>query len=245
MRYNNRLENKTTFIIGFMANMDDKKVVKEDIHSKHDLQKLISDVILEAQEKQRREFGKELHDNVNQVLATAKMFLGMAECDAERKEEFIRRSRLNLILAMEEIRKLSKSMVTPSLSIGLKDALIELAEQINFGGQINLRLSYRNKNNDKISPEIEVMLYRIAQEQLNNILKHAEAKKVILTVVISNDLIKMSIKDDGVGFDITKRCNGVGLKNIETRVLYCSGKMNIKTVPGKGCAIEIIIPRRN
>jgi two-component system, NarL family, sensor histidine kinase UhpB len=237
-----RLQNKTTFLIGTMSNMAVGKLLKNNFPSKPDLQKLISEVIIEAQEKQRRELGKELHDNVNQVLATAKMFLGMAECDAERKEEFIKLGRSNLILAMEEIRKLSKSMVTPSLAIGLKEAIIELAEQINFTGRIHVGVIYKTNEQKKISPEIELMLYRISQEQLNNILKHANASEVIIDFSLDKGRIKLSIKDNGIGFNPHKRSDGVGLKNIEARVQYYSGKLSINASPGKGCLLEIIIP---
>jgi two-component system, NarL family, sensor histidine kinase UhpB len=239
MRYN-KLETTSLLIGGMLANK--RKPVEKDFRSPSNLQKLITDVIIETQEKQRRELGKELHDNVNQVLATAKMFLGMAESDTERKEEFIRRGCSTLTYAIEEIRKLSRSLVTPSLNLSLKEALAELSEQINFSGQISFHLHYKKSGRTRIEPDIELMLYRIVQEQLNNILKYAKASETIVNLIITNTTILMSIADNGIGFDQAKKKTGIGLKNIETRVNYYSGDVKIHTAPGKGCTIEISIP---
>jgi two-component system, NarL family, sensor histidine kinase UhpB len=239
MRYN-KLETTSLLIGGMLTNP--QTPTKSDAPSRSHLQKLITDVIMETQEKQRRELGKELHDNVNQVLATAKMYLGMAESETERKEEFIRRGCSTLSYAIEEIRKLSKSLVTPALNLSLKEALEELAKQINFSGQISLHLHYKKSSRTKIEPYIEVMLYRIVQEQLNNILKYAKASEAVITLVINSNTILMSITDNGIGFDPSKKKNGIGLKNIKTRVQYYSGDVKIHASPGKGCAIEISVP---
>jgi two-component system sensor histidine kinase UhpB len=87
------------------------------------------------------------------------------------------------------------------------------------------------------------MLYRIVQEQFNNISKYASAKTVTLRIDADPDFLYLSVTDDGVGFDTTQKAKGIGLKNIQSRVEFYSGTMQIISAPGKGCSLEITIPR--
>jgi signal transduction histidine kinase len=86
------------------------------------------------------------------------------------------------------------------------------------------------------------MLYRIAQEQVNNIVKYAKASEATITLKTGPRNIMLSIADNGVGFDPSQKAKGIGLKNISSRVEFYSGKLNIRTAPGKGCTLEVSIP---
>jgi two-component system sensor histidine kinase UhpB len=86
------------------------------------------------------------------------------------------------------------------------------------------------------------MIYRIVQEQINNISKHAKAKTIIIHLKAKDAHLNLSITDDGVGFDTTKKDNGIGLRNIQSRVEFYSGNMNIISSPGQGCRLEVTIP---
>ena len=206
-------------------------------------QKLITEVTIQAQEKERNEIGKELHDNINQVLATVKMFLGMSVNNVNKREELINRSLNNVNHAIEEIRKLSRSLVAPSLGdIGLISALKDLVEEINLSDKLKVELVTEIKGEKITDLTMELMLYRIAQEQLNNIRKYANATKASITIKTENDNLLFSIVDNGVGFDVTKRARGIGLKNIRSRVDFYSGKMDIISAPGRGCKLNITVP---
>ena len=87
------------------------------------------------------------------------------------------------------------------------------------------------------------MLYRIVQEQLNNITKYAQAKVAVITLKAENSNLFLSVADNGVGFDTTQKSKGIGLKNMSSRVEFHSGNMNIVSAPGQGCTLEVYIPR--
>jgi two-component system, NarL family, sensor histidine kinase UhpB len=219
--------------------MLEQEVAKQQLSQ----QKIITEVTIQAQEKERNELSKELHDNINQVLATVKMYLNLARDDESVREELVKRSYDNISYAIEEIRKLSKSLVAPSLGdIGIKEALEELAEEINCSKELQVELKYKNQGSIKVDPHIELMLYRIVQEQVNNTIKYAKANKAVVTLDIEEENIYLSIADDGVGFDPSKKAKGIGLKNIGSRVSFYAGRMDLISAPGKGCRLEINIP---
>lgn len=208
-----------------------------------DHQKLITEVTIQAQEKERNELGRELHDNINQILATVKMYLKMAVEKEEKREELIQKGTHNITFAIEEIRKLSKSLVAPSLGdMGLKIALEELIDELNQSNELKVQLIYEKENEKVIDKTMELMLYRVAQEQLTNIRKYAKASNAVVTARIQDHHLFYSVSDDGIGFDTSQKPKGIGLRNINNRVDFYAGKMNIISTPGKGCILEINIP---
>ena len=159
------------------------------------------------------------------------------------RRDLIEKALGNVDYSIEEIRKLSRSLVAPSLGdIGLAEALQELAEDINETGKFQVKFANRLSQHYKIDKNMELMLYRIAQEQLNNIRKYAKASAVEISLWEDNTNLFFSIKDDGVGFDPEVKAKGIGLKNIASRVDFYSGTMKIVSSPGNGCSIDITIP---
>jgi len=223
----------------------ERKRTKEELAEQQiKQQKLITEVAIQAQEKEKNELGRELHDNINQILATVKMYLGMAKSGQNVPEDLVGMSYEYVNQAMEEIRKLSHSLVTPSLGdISLKEALQELAENINLLEGLQVQLLVDEKYNEQAKDKNkELMLYRIVQEQLNNITKYAKAKEAVISLKIDSDNLFLSVADTGVGFDTTQKSKGIGLKNISSRVAFYSGNMNIISAPGRGCTLEVYIP---
>ncbi len=220
-----------------------EKLEKELAEQELSQQKLITEVTIQAQEKERNDIGKELHDNINQVLATIKMYLSLSLDKGGDRKDLLLHSLENVNYAIEEIRKLSRSLVTPSLGdMGLGEALVELAEEINLANEFKVTVVNEIDDKDRIDPNMELMLYRIAQEQLNNIRKYAQAKNVEIKAKLVKDNLFFSVADDGIGFDISQKSKGIGLKNMQSRVDFYTGSLAIVTSPGKGCAIEINIP---
>ncbi|HMG68419.1 MAG TPA: PAS domain-containing protein [Chitinophagaceae bacterium] len=237
-------EGMLTRLHGFMQDITEKRKLERELAERELYQqKLITEVTIQAQEKERDQLGRELHDNINQVLASVKMFLGTARDSKADKEDLIRRSLNNVDYAIEEIRKLSKTLVTPSLGdLGLIEALGELAEDINLNKEIQVNLVTDINPEKLIEKNMELMIYRIAQEQLNNIHKYATAQNVVITLKTKAENLFFSVTDDGRGFDTSLKAKGIGLKNISSRVNFYSGKMNLSSAPGKGCTLEITIP---
>jgi signal transduction histidine kinase len=175
------------------------------------------------------------------------MYLEIVMTDDSSKKDLLSKSHQYLEEAMEEIRKLSHSLVPPSLGdLDLEEALHELASDTNLLNSTRIQLVFDGRYNEKSADKnTELMLYRIVQEQLNNIIKYARAKEAVITVKIENDQIFLSVTDNGAGFDTSKKANGIGLKNISSRVAFYSGQVNIISAPGKGCRLEVYIPRKS
>ena len=239
-------ENRSPYrMIGAMSDLtEEKRLEKELVDQQLAQQKLITEVTIEAQEKQKNELGQELHDNINQILATVKMYLGLIKSKQHVDEDLISKSYEYVNEAMMEIRKLSHSLVAPSLgSVSLKAALEKLLEDTNMSDTLHVKLKIDEKYTArKIDENKELMLYRIVQEQLNNITKYADAKQAVIELKIIEDKLYLSISDNGKGFDTTQKSDGIGLKNMSSRVEFYAGSINIISAPGEGCTIEICVP---
>lgn len=200
----------------------------------------ITDAIIKVQERERAYLASELHDNINQVLATSKLYLDTAITNESERLNLITDSKEFLNIAMDEIRHLCKSLSPPSLSeSSLGTSLDELIENVKQVGNIQFTTEWGNIDETKMCEEMKLTIFRIVQEQLNNIFKHANASKVIIQLIQKNEGLQLSIKDDGIGFDISKKRNGIGLQNILNRTNLFNGEAIINSKPGAGCELVI------
>ena len=210
-------------------------------------QKNITEITMQAQEKERMEIVKELHDNVNQILATAKVMIDTAKNFPDMHDLCLMKSQEAIMEAIKELRNLAHSMMPPPFEKNeFENILADLVYNINLTGKINVCLSLPVAERlHKISNKMKLCFYRIIQEQLSNILKYAKAKNVSVIIEIAEMLYYLSIEDDGVGFDPAKRSKGIGLTNIESRCSLFNGTMELITAPGKGCRIKVQLPVSN
>lgn len=216
-----------------------EKLVKDEEIKK----KEIMDAIINAQEKERYEISHELHDNVSQVLTTCKLLMETAAQENDNK--FIRLSREHLQLAIDEIRNLSHQLNPATLKhIGLEGSINDLIGTVNKTRKIKLTLSFDIGNIENVNPDIQLALFRIIQEQVNNILKHSEAKKASIELSDEDEKIKLSIRDDGKGHDLTFQKNGLGLRNIFNRTEFHQGQARVFSEPDKGFELHILIPKK-
>ena len=205
-------------------------------------QQQITEVVLGAQERERFELGQELHDNINQILATSKLYLDVAIEEREPRIELLVKSRNNISMAIEEIRRLSKELITPSLNdLGLVQSIQELIRSIQMVKKMKIRLAISGIDENALQPEQKINVYRIIQEQLNNILKHAQASSVVIELNKEEAQIRLLVADDGRGFDPRLRRDGVGISNIMSRAELYNGRVEIDSSPGKGCRLEVIL----
>jgi PAS domain S-box-containing protein len=205
-------------------------------------QQQITDVVLGAQEKERYELGQELHDNINQILATSKLYLDVAIEENEPRIELLSKSRTNISMAIEEIRKLSKELITPTLNdLGLLQSIKELIRTILAVKKMRIRLNISRLDEDALLPEQRITIYRIIQEQLNNILKHAQASSVLIELNNMNGHIYLLLQDNGKGFDMAIPRKGVGISSIMSRAELFNGRVDMESAPGKGCRLAVIL----
>jgi signal transduction histidine kinase len=204
-------------------------------------------VIMEAQQKVRKEISNELHDNVSQILSVSNLFLESASIDEINRVSFIKESQTHLSNAISEIRKLSHSLHSSFLhSIDLQHELLKLFS--SFRKQLHIQLIDDidlSTGKDAISPEIQHSLLRIIQEQLNNIVKYARATKIDIRLYNSENQLHLTVSDNGIGFDLNQSKKGIGLTNISNRVYLMGGTYLINTEPGNGCKWSIRIPIEN
>ncbi len=204
-------------------------------------QKELSRAEINAQEKERTKIGEELHDNINQLLVTSKLFLGHALQTGQYKTNTIR-SMECINQAVEEIRQLSKGLVGPSraASIGLVASVTDLVIELSALKNIQINFDHDSFQEEITDEGLKLIIYRIIQEQLNNIFKHAESSEVTIQLVHRDAHLELWIKDNGKGFDTTKKRKGIGLANIAGRVIAYNGKVEIFSSPGNGCSLGVI-----
>jgi two-component system sensor histidine kinase UhpB len=199
---------------------------------------------IESQERERAEIGRELHDNINQILAVTKAYVEASLTEKDMHEELCYRSIKNLQLAINEIRKISKSLVPPVMDKnGLVDSVQDLIENIRLVNPFAINFLYEKEQLRNITPQQQLALYRIVQEQFNNIIKHAQAHNVSIELFEKNNHIDLWIQDDGKGFDPKERRKGVGLSNILSRIELFDGKLEVISAKGRGCTLKVHVPK--
>jgi len=171
---------------------------------------------MEAQEKYREWIGRELHDNINQLLVVSNMYLKNIKPAAGANAEYAGKSININNQAINEIRKLSWSLVPPTLNdIGLKESIENLVLQMSMD---KLQIEFNIDIDESTMQEgLKINIYRIVQEQMNNIIKHSHATNAIISMNQYDNLVRLLINDNGKVFDIKQKVTGIGLMNIMRR----------------------------
>jgi PAS domain S-box-containing protein len=203
-------------------------------------QKEITEAVIAAQESERSEIGRELHDNVNQLLGATRLYINMARKDDNRRDTLLKSSSEFTLKAIDEIRKLSKTLITPLIKeVGLTDTIKDLVDDITVVHPVQIHFDAAGFSDGILNEKFKLNLFRIVQEQLNNTLKHAKASEIKINIGQTNDKLSLCISDDGVGFDTTKPKKGVGISNIVSRAELYKGDVKLISEPGKGCTLSI------
>ena len=241
-------QGEMTGIIGVSTDISERKKTEEELlemeqrilNQKIQEQKKITRAVIIAQEQERNYIGRELHDNINQLLAGTKLYLGMAAKNTQNIKETITYCIQLIDNSIEEIRLLSSRHVTPLKNVNLEKLIENLIDNLNKATSIKTVLVYKITN--RLNDDLKLNIYRIIQEQTNNIIKHSAAQNVTITIEELNNMINMKVTDDGKGFDITKERGGIGISNIINRVETFNGKFKIESSVGNGCKIWISLP---
>jgi PAS domain S-box-containing protein len=237
-------EGKPIRMIGSEQDITERKRLEQELlNNELAYKKLINQATVDSQEQERSEIGRELHDNINQVLTTTKLYLELALSNPEMQTELVKKGSKNISAVINEIRQLSRSLMDPTLGdLGLVDSLQDLIENINLTRKISIALQIDAAIEKLIDGKQKLTIFRIIQESLNNVIRHARAKEVKITVEMSTGRICLTILDDGIGFSQDSVKKGAGLKNISNRVYLINGEFRLKSEPGKGCEINICFP---
>jgi signal transduction histidine kinase len=204
--------------------------------------------LIEGQEKERMRIAEELHDRLGSMLSAIKLnFIGSTvKKDMEQKStenETVKTSQM-LDEAVTEVRRISHNLSTGQVSrYGLVSSMDDLAARINQSDSVAMKVMHFNLE-ERLPVEMETGIYRITQEMLANVLKHAHASEFIVQLNKTESSVILTAEDDGIGFDYkeARRRGGIGLQNIENRVKKFGGQFSVDTAPGKGAIFTFEFP---
>jgi PAS domain S-box-containing protein len=234
-------------IISSFTNITERKKLEEKLLAdklKH--QRQLTQATIDGQEKERTEIGKELHDNIGQQLTTIKLFLDLAKTTAdESTNEMVSLALKGVSDVINEVRAISKSLVPSTLKdLGLIESINELIDSFRRTQLMAIHFDHFNFHENPLPENQQLTLFRITQEQLNNIVKHSRARNVWIRIGWEANRFFLQIKDDGIGMDLRTIKKGLGFINIKNRAELFGGKKEITSQPGKGCTLRVSIPQR-
>jgi PAS domain S-box-containing protein len=214
---------------------------KELVRERLTRQNAMTHAALLAQENERSEIGKELHDNLNQILGAAKLYIEMAKTDDENREMCLEKSSGFIVNVIEEIRRISKTLSTPVMIMGLFDSINILLDDLMTVHAIKIEFQENGIDEEDLDERLQLTIFRIVQEQLNNILKHANATCATINLTKQENEIVLLITDNGNGCDILKNENGVGVLNIKSRAELYNGTVTTVSNPGEGYVLKVVL----
>ncbi|MDQ6764016.1 MAG: PAS domain S-box protein [Bacteroidota bacterium] len=224
-----------------------QKELEEKVEiEKANRQKEITDAVFEAHENERLDIGRELHDNINQILGAVRLYIGMARKNNEDRDSLLANASTFVLSAIEEIRKLSKNLVAPLKEISIAEAIEDLTKEIMLVHPIQITFIAKDFVEVGLTEKFKLNIFRIVQEQINNILKHAKATNIYIDIdACHSTLLTFSIRDDGIGFDTTKKADGLGLTNIKSRTELYNGTLNITSAPEQGSMLSVSFNKKD
>lgn len=220
----------------------------QDITNEVEYEIRVEKAVISTQEQERQQIGMELHDNVNQILSVSLLYLGMSKeqiAKGQNNEDPIEKSEQFIKDAINEIRRLSHELAPVSFKdISLREAFEILINSINHNKQFGINLCIDIADQKKIPGDLKINLYRILQEQLNNIVKYSQATELLISLTADEHCFRLMIADNGKGFDAKVQSKGIGLENIRRRTKLFAGEFKLNTSPGNGCEVIVEIPFR-
>lgn len=232
------------YIIHSVEDVTDVVGLEKDLKDQDSLnQRQIKDAVLTTQEMERLEISQELHDNINQILNTARLFLEKATQVPDAQQTYLQHGHALVEKAIEEVKSLSNALLQFSKEEKkLTEALEDILEQVIPLNQINITKNIELPDETLIEAKVKTTIVRILQEQLTNVVKYADAKNLSISVNFKDNQLQLKIKDDGRGFDMKNMKPGRGFQNIKTRAAIMDGQVLITSFPGDGCEIQVLLP---
>jgi len=214
---------------------------------KNEERKKLLDSSLQAQENERHRIAQDLHDDIGASLATIKLYVShLVEMAQSKQDSKIPNKVSNLTdNTIDKVRQISRNLSSSNLTqFGLESAINELCTQINEASQ-ELKVVFKAELQQEISAEKALHIYRITQELLNNTLKHAQAKHILIHLSSNSEKVSFVYQDDGIGFDVTDiqkvtiDKSSLGTKTIASRIDMLNATINYHSAPQKGVQVRI------
>ncbi|HYE55322.1 MAG TPA: GAF domain-containing protein [Chitinophagaceae bacterium] len=229
-------------IIATIIDLSEKLHLQEKITTyQEETDRKVQHATLFAQSQEREYLGKELHDNINQMIASAGLYLDLAYTRDDMRLDLIKRSKEHLITVMRAIRDLSSKMAASSPhGLDLADAVEELLGPYYLSGSFKLNYS-ASGDLHSLPVDMKIAMLRILQEAIHNVAKYAHASEVTIELEVDNP-VRLLIRDNGQGFDVSAQRSGIGIRNIHERARQFRGTAQIDSAPGKGCEVRFCLP---
>jgi signal transduction histidine kinase len=207
--------------------------------------------VLDSQEDERKRVSRELHDDLGQVLSA--LLLEIRAADGSSGADFIsfqRRMERSIRSIIDRVAQLAWELRPTILDdYGLQSAISRFAQRLGDLAELDIDFQYVCPPNlgERLPPEVEVVLYRIAQESLNNVVRHAQARRVSVLLLRRAEIVTMLVEDDGRGFDLPKVLSGggdqcIGLMGMQERASLLQGKVVFESAPDRGTTVKVTIP---
>jgi signal transduction histidine kinase len=212
-------------------------------HLRKESEAKVLTAILQTEEKERRSFARELHDGLGPLLSSVKMSLSvLRDKQSKNSESLISGSHKAVVEAIDTLREVSNRLSPHALEdFGLEKAINSYLQTINSFE--NLHISFNsNLQERRLNSRVELVLYRITGELVNNTLKYAEAEKAGISILNYQTHLEFIYSDNGKGYNPDARTDGLGLSSIRSRVISLDGRMLNASRPGDGCFIKVFIP---
>lgn len=238
-------DNKPLRLIGTMQDLSELDALQRQVENlKIHHRRAMIKAIIDSEENERKDISEELHENINQVLATVNLKIANVK-DHIKDEDQTRLNEVQELLnySIKNIRTIAKRLAPLTLeALGLKTALEELLKVVKAKNNIEYSVTVNENAIAKSDPNIKTLLYRIAQLQIDNIEKHADAKIVFIKIVPNEEKISMTIYDDGKGIDPQTLQFGRGFSYIQERVEAFEGNFKVKNFDdNKSCMLMVVL----
>ncbi|MFK7932400.1 MAG: tetratricopeptide repeat protein, partial [Saprospiraceae bacterium] len=216
---------------------------QQEIQQLQQERKLVAfNATLNGQEQERKRIAQDLHDGLGNLLTTVKQQFNQLTVTNSPQQLTFKKTNQLLDEACNEVRKIAYEMMPQSLKrLGFSKAIYDLIQQFETTEKTAITLQSFGTE-QALSEQTSIHLYRITQELLNNIRKHAQAKKVFLQLIFSENWLDLIVEDDGKGFDKHQIIKGLGLKGIQSRVEAIQGTMHLESQSTEGTCVNISIP---
>jgi PAS domain S-box-containing protein len=221
-----------------------RKMEKALIEEKLKKEQELIEARLQAEDQQRSQIGRDLHDGVGQMLAYIGMYVDLMKSKGTLHPEEFNKLENALQNTIEQVRTLSRTLAPPALKdLGLRDSVRELIASYAILNKpvFDLKI-YTQREDYNLNLEKKMVVYRILQELLNNTFKYAEAQQVRILLYFKEKKFFMEYEDDGKGYDPETISKGVGLDSMRSRIAFYKGELVLESAPGKGSKAHITLP---
>ncbi len=243
-------QGEPTHIIGISQDITEQMALQERnrqlnnerLTMEESQQQEIFKVTLHSQEKERKRIAESLHNGLGQLLYGVKLSLNQisAKNPMPANEEALRHTEQLITQCIRETRRISHELMPAVLEdFGLKEAMLDICRQLSGDTKFQCQFTGLEVKLDK---DLEVAIYRIIQELMINVIKHAEASTGTVNVEIALRNINILIEDNGKGMDADLKTKGIGLSSVKSKVKLLKGEMDISSAPGQGTSISIRFP---